>query len=645
MSKLIHLFMGSALAAVPLSFIQASMGAAQDLQSFAIISGQSLTNTGPTTITGNIAVSPGTSFTGSGSVSQTGATFLADAVALRAQNDLTTLYTALAGRPTSSGGNLTGQDLGGMVLTAGVYNFDSSAGLATGQSLTLDAGGNPNAVFIFNIGSTLIAGSGSSVVLQNGAQGGNVFFRVGSSATLSTSATLEGQIVALTSISLNTSAQITCGAAFARNGSVTLDTNTIGICTLSAAGYDADNPTLTPNERAISKTLSDFVAGGGVLPIGIAILAATQTPDELAASLSQMTGEVATGIAPMGIQSMNAFLDTVIRPQPSRPATPPRDQGLPMGMVRDDINHPYSAKYGTQEAPPAPAAPKATAWDVWASGYGAHHVTSGDSILGSHERISDSKGLAVGVNMTPSFGNTIGLALSWNSADFSLGEFGGGSSTSVFVALRDRLSFERAYIDGTIAFGRSTVATARNVTISGPDRLVGATNATSYAANLEVGYHMGIFTPFAGLRAQRFTTQAFSETAESGSASYALQYDENRVTSLRSELGVNILLDAGSHHSGARHAGRFEPNAPIINLRAAWAHEFEGEEFGNRSFLTLPDVAFSASGATRDRDSILLAGSISLIAQNGFHVDAGVNTQFSNNFRDLGGSVTVGYQW
>lgn len=142
--------------------------------------------------------------------------------------------------------------------------------------------------------------------------------------------------------------------------------------------------------------------------------------------------------------------------------------------------------------------------------------------------------------MNPNFGNTMGLALSWNTADFSLGEFGAGSSTSVFVALRDRLSFDRAYIDGTIAFGRSAVATARNVTIAGPDRLVGATNATSYAANLEVGYHMGIFTPFAGLRAQRFTTQAFSETAESGSATYALQYDENRVTSLRSELGVDI---------------------------------------------------------------------------------------------------------
>ncbi len=80
-------------------------------------------------------------------------------------------------------------------------------------------------------------------------------------------------------------------------------------------------------------------------------------------------------------------------------------------------------------------------------------ITSGDSGLGRHERRSNTKGLAIGVNMNPSFGNTMGLALSWNTADFSLGEFGAGSSTSVIVALRDRLSFDRAYIDGTIAFG------------------------------------------------------------------------------------------------------------------------------------------------------------------------------------------------
>jgi len=231
-SRYIHVIVGAALAAVPLNIALVGAGSAQSLDSFAVIAGQTLTNTGPTTIVGNIAVSPGSSYTGSGSVTQTGQTFLADAVAIGIQSSLTTLYNELAGRPTSGGGDLTGQDLAGMTLTSGVYNFDSSAGLAGGGILTLDGGGDPDAVFVFNIDTTLIAGSGSQVVLINGAQGGNVYYRVGSSATLDTAAQLTGQILAQQSITLNTAATLGCGAAYALIGAVTMDSNIIQICVL-----------------------------------------------------------------------------------------------------------------------------------------------------------------------------------------------------------------------------------------------------------------------------------------------------------------------------------------------------------------------------------------------------------------------------
>src|ERR1019366_7362379 len=118
-------------------------------------------------------------------------------------------------------------------------------------TLTLDAHGDPNAVFIFQIGSTLTTGSGASVVLINGAQAANVYFVVGSSATLGTTTQFQGKILALTSITLNTSASINCGAALARNGSVTLDTNTILVCPLLAATFASVlDTTATGNERA-----------------------------------------------------------------------------------------------------------------------------------------------------------------------------------------------------------------------------------------------------------------------------------------------------------------------------------------------------------------------------------------------------------
>jgi type VI secretion system secreted protein VgrG len=154
-----------------------------------------------------------------------GSIHAADTAAAQAQTQLTTLYTSLAGSPCTT--NLTGQDLGGLTLTPGVYCFNTSAQL-TG-TLTLDAGGNPNAVFIIQTGSTLTTASGSSVSLINNAGSCGVFWQVGSSATLGTGTSLAGSIVALTSITLNTGAGI-AGRVLARNGAVTLDTSQVTVC-------------------------------------------------------------------------------------------------------------------------------------------------------------------------------------------------------------------------------------------------------------------------------------------------------------------------------------------------------------------------------------------------------------------------------
>jgi type VI secretion system secreted protein VgrG len=191
--------------------------------SFAILAGSTVTNTGPSVIlTGNLGVSPGSAVTGfpPGIVNAPGVIHAGDAVAATAQSDLTTAYNALAGlAPTSI---LTGTDLGGLTLTSGVYFFASSAQL-TG-TLTLDAMGDPNAFWVFQIGSTLTTASNSSVV---NAGSNALYWQVGSSATLGTDTSFSGNIVALTSITMTTGADIGCGSALAQNGAVTLDTNTI----------------------------------------------------------------------------------------------------------------------------------------------------------------------------------------------------------------------------------------------------------------------------------------------------------------------------------------------------------------------------------------------------------------------------------
>ncbi len=202
-------------------------------QSFGVLAGTTVTNTGPSVVTGNLGVWPGSAVTGfPPGIVVDGTIHLSDAVAQQAQTDVTTAYNALAGMaPTQI---LTGSDLGGLTLFPGVYFFASSAFL-TG-TLTLDAQGNPDALFVFQMGSTLITASDSSVVTINGADGCDVYWQVGSSATLGTNTDFEGNIVALTSITLTTGANIVEGRALARNGAVTMDSNTVTAGCLPAPG-------------------------------------------------------------------------------------------------------------------------------------------------------------------------------------------------------------------------------------------------------------------------------------------------------------------------------------------------------------------------------------------------------------------------
>ena len=152
------------------------------LLNYAVLAGSTITNTGSSVLTGDLGLSPGTSVTGFPPGTVSGTQHITDSAAAAAQVALTAALIDLAGRSPSL--DLSGQDLGGKILTPGVYKFSTSAGL-TGV-LTLDAQNNPDAVFIFQIGSTLTTASASSMVLINGAQARNVFFQVGSSATIGT---------------------------------------------------------------------------------------------------------------------------------------------------------------------------------------------------------------------------------------------------------------------------------------------------------------------------------------------------------------------------------------------------------------------------------------------------------------------------
>jgi hypothetical protein len=181
-----------------------------------------VTNTGATTVTGNLGLSPGTAVTGFPPGIVIGTIHAADPVALQAQTDLTVAYNNLAGM--ACGTTLTGQDLGGLTLVPGVYCFASTAQL-TG-TLTLDAQGNPNAVFVIQIGTALTTAAASAVQVINGGQPSYVFWQVGSSATLGASTAFVGNLVALASVTLGAGSNVT-GRVLARTAAITMDTNAV----------------------------------------------------------------------------------------------------------------------------------------------------------------------------------------------------------------------------------------------------------------------------------------------------------------------------------------------------------------------------------------------------------------------------------
>ena len=407
----------------PASVVHAQAPALGTVGSFAVLGASTVTNTGPTILSGtaanpgNLGVSPGSSITGffavdggPGILTGPGATInINNAVAIQAQTDLTTAFNTLTSRPTTV--NLTGQNLGGLTLVPGVYSFSSAAQL-TG-ALTLNGLGNPNSVFIFKIGSTLTTASASVVSLINGAQGGHVFWQVGSSATLGTTTSFAGDILAKASITLNTGAGITCGAAWAETAAVTLDTNRISLCDLVAGGGGAIlGPTGVPliasllpssandSQRGVANAMDSFTARGGLLPVGFLNLF-NLPPAALADTLTQLQGETGTGAAQSGIQAMNSFLSLVTNPFADNRGLAP-ERPLPRS--------PLIYKAPVYKAPnQAVADPRR--WTIWGAAYGGQENITGNALAGSHDLSARAYGFATGLDYRVTPYTVVGFAL------------------------------------------------------------------------------------------------------------------------------------------------------------------------------------------------------------------------------------------
>ena len=619
------------------------------LAGFAILSASGITNTGPTVITGT----PG--FPGDlGSTSATITGFppgivtapgvihsIDDGPTIAAQNALTNAYNNLVGRTTTI--DLTGHDLGGRTLIPGVYNFSSLAQL-TG-TVTLNGLGNPSSVFIFNIGSTLTTASASAVALINGAQGGNVFWRVGSSATLGTTTSFAGDILAQASITLNTGASINCGGAFARAGAVTLDSNAISICPLvTGAGGPPLGPTGVPllafllppsataDERAVANALDAFVASGGTLPVAFLNLFNLSPPD-LANALAQLSGEAATGAQQSGFQMMSSFLSLLTNPFADNRNAAPENAPGPAPIF-------YKAPFYKA---PAGAPSDSRRWSIWGAAYGGEGNNNGDpGGIGGNKLSTRGGGFATGLDYRVAPDTVVGFALAGGGTAWSLAAGLGGGRADVFQAgLYGVQRHGAAYLSGAVAFASYWASTSRTVTLVGNDTLNASYNAQNFGGRLEAGYRTGAragfgVIPYAAVQAQRFWTPAYGETGSLGVPDpFALAYTAQAATAVRAELGSRFdQIIAQSNDSSVALIGR-----------AAWARNWQSDPNLTATFIGLPSATFVVGGAAAPKNLALVTAGAEWGWRNGWSILAKFDGELARGYDIYMGTAQVRYLW
>jgi len=609
--------------------------------SFGVLAGSGITNIGATTINGDIGTFPTTSITGLATVTLNGVNHAGDTVTQQAKTDLVTAFNDAAGRvPTTT--FAPAFDLGGLTLTPGVYNNPTSFFL-TG-TLTLDGLGDPNAVWVFQTGSTLVTASGSNVSLLSSAQACHVFWQIGSSATLGTNTDFAGNILALTSITLNTGATVS-GSVLARNGAVVLDANTITVSVCAPSPTPVPGPTPAPAPGAppspvvigvveiiIPQNSQALVIDGNVFIVpddqfpeaftsafyeGLGIIAIEQANAQnqfLAQRLS------AVRLGGRGFQTIGIVQSPLINDNDGKSVV----DGKSGRSVMD-------AKDGKDILTEAPD----NKWGVWVQGNGMFAKISNVNQLPNSQ--FEGGGVFVGADYewnehvtTGVFGGYQGVYSKYSNGGLNK------INTGLFGVYA---SFQNGgfYSDAILSGGYSNYSTRRSIQFSTIERTAtGNLDGLQFSSYLNVGYDwtIGNFT-FGPILAGQYTYVSISPFTEQGAGSLNLQVDQQSVSSLRSSVGGRIA-----------YTWKLTKYVTLIpEVRMFWQHEFLGDSRNIDASLDSGNVGgFGFNTSSPERDSVFAGAGV--IAQLGpdWNASCYYNVDFGRQ-NYIAQMVSVGLEW
>ncbi|WP_167561349.1 autotransporter outer membrane beta-barrel domain-containing protein, partial [Bradyrhizobium sp. AS23.2] len=407
---------------------------------------------------------------------------------------------------------------------------------------------------------------------------------------------------------------------------------------LTATLGQRPGPVLNGNQQNVASALNNFFNNGGALPPDFVSIFGL-TGGNLATTLSQLSGEAATGAQQGAFQFMSQFLGLMLDPFIDGRGGAGSGGALGFAPEREPLPDDVALAYAKVMKAPAYKAPVGfdQRWTAWASGFGGYNKTNGDPTTASHDLTAHAAGVAAGLDYRVSRDAVIGFSLAGGGTKWDLAQgLGSGKSDTFAGGVYGAVRSGPAYVAASFSGGNHWLSTDRFAAFG--DHLTASFNGESFGGRIEGGYRFGLgtggITPYAALQAQSFRTPTYSETDLTGGG-FGLTYQGRSATDTRSELGARFDQMA-----------LVDPDAVIIvRGRLAWAHDWISDPTLAAAFQALPGASFLVNGATPAKDAALVSAGAELKLASGVSLLGKFDGEFAGRAQTYAGTGTIRVSW